>query len=62
MLFKIVAAQHGDRLRNLLDHGPMMGYQLGYYYRTMFGPVGAALGYSSKADRPNFYINIGFEF
>ena len=40
----------------------MMGYQLGYYYRTMFGPVGAALGYSSKADRPNFYINIGFEF
>lgn len=62
VLFKIVAAQHGDRLRNLLDHGPMMGYQFGYYYRTMFGPVGAALGYSSKADRPNFYINIGFEF
>lgn len=62
ILLKAVAAQHADRLRSLFNCGPTMGYQVSYWYRTLFGPLGASLGYSDKARRVNFYINLGFEF
>lgn len=62
VLFKVAGAQHADRLRDLLDDGPMMGYQLAYYYRTIFGPAGATFGWSNKTHRPNFFINLGYEF
>ncbi len=62
IIAKVAAAQHADKLRNILDHGPMMGYQIGYYYNSIFGPLGATLGYSSKTKEPYFYINLGFEF
>lgn len=62
LLFKAVGAQHSDKPRHLLDDGPMLGYQLAYYYRTIFGPVGATLGWTNHTDRVNFFINLGFEF
>lgn len=62
ILFKAAGAEHGDKLRHLGDHHPMLGYQLAYYYKTIFGPVGAALGYSNKTDKVNFFINLGYEF
>lgn len=58
----VTAAQHAQRLRQLLQHGPMTGYQLAYYYSSMFGPLGATLGYASKTRKPYFYINLGYEF
>lgn len=39
-----------------------LGFQTAYYYRTMFGPVGATLGWSDKTHRVNFFINLGYEF
>lgn len=62
ILFKAAGAEHGDKLRHLDNHHPMLGYQLAYYYKTMFGLVGATLGYSNKTDRVNFFINLGYEF
>jgi NTE family protein len=62
ILLKIAGAQHADKLRNLFKHSLMRGYQLAYYYRTVFGPVGATLGYSNLTDELNFFINLGFEF
>lgn len=58
----VVGAQHAGQLKDLLRHGPMTGCQLGYDYNSMFGPLGATLGYSTKTHDPYFYINLGFEF
>ena len=58
----VTAAQHAQRLRQMLQHGPMTGYQLAYFYNSMFGPLGATLGYASKTRNPYFYINLGYEF
>ncbi len=62
VLLKIAAAQHASRQRNLLKHGPMMGYELAYYYDTMLGPVGASTGYSNHTDELNLFLNLGFRF
>jgi NTE family protein len=62
ILLKIAAAQHSEKTKDLLKHGPMMGYQLAYYYQTLLGPVGGTLSYSNRTDSFDFFINIGFEF
>lgn len=62
ILLKIAGAQHADKPRNLLDHSPVLGCQVAYYYRSMFGPVGGSLSYSNLTKKPSFFINLGFEF
>lgn len=62
VLASIVGAQQADRMRKILHNGPMMGYQIAYFYNTMFGPLGATLGYSNRTDKPYFYMNLGFNF
>lgn len=62
LIFSMVSAQHADAPRELLRHAPLLGAQVAYYYRTMFGPMGASLGYSNHTDRLSFYINLGFVF
>ena len=62
MLLRVIGAQHADKLRVLLDHRTMLGAQVAYYYNTLFGPVGAALGYSNHTKKTYFYINLGYEF
>lgn len=54
--------QRGDKLRNLFEKGPMTGCEIAYYYNSMFGPIGASLGYSSRTEEPYFYVNLGFQF
>ena len=62
VLLRVAAAQQADRLGTLFDHRTLVGVQAAYFYNTMFGPVGALLGYSNKTRKVNFYINIGFQF
>lgn len=62
VMLKITGAQHAEKLRGLLDRGPMMGYQASYYYNSMLGPLGASLGFASKTNQFYFHINLGFVF
>ena len=55
-------AQQAPRLAELLDHRTLLGARVSYFYNTIAGPVGASLGYSSRTQEFNFYINLGFEF
>ncbi|MBQ8154971.1 MAG: hypothetical protein IJ082_01410 [Prevotella sp.] len=40
----------------------LIGGQLAYYYNSIFGPLGASLGYSNISKIPYFYVNLGYEF
>ena len=62
VLFRVAGAQQADKLKHLLDRSTLLGVQAAYYYNTMFGPVGATLGYSNRTKEPYFYLNLGFEF
>ena len=62
VLLRMAAAQQADDLENLLDRSTLLGSSLSYYYNTMFGPLGASVGYSNKTKEPYFYINLGFVF
>jgi NTE family protein len=59
---RIAAAQQSANLRQLFDHRTLLGIQGGYYYNTMFGPVGATIGYSNRTKKPYLYLNIGYQF
>ena len=62
VLLRMAAAQQADDLENLLDRSTLLGTSLSYYYNTMFGPLGASVGYSNKTKEPYFYINLGYVF
>jgi NTE family protein len=62
ILFRGSVAQHADELKHLLETKTLIGSQIAYYYKTMFGPLGATLGYTSRAKSPEFYINLGYMF
>ena len=62
VLLRMVAAQQSDRLKTLLDYRTMLGGQIAYYYNTIVGPVGAAIGYSNRTKQPYFFVNLGYEF
>ncbi len=62
VVFSVAGAQQAERLDKLLDHKTLLGCLLGYNYNTMFGPVGATLGYSTRTKKVQFYVNLGFEF
>ena len=62
ILFRGSVAQHADELKHLLETKTLIGSQIAYYYKTMFGPLGATLGYTSRAKSPEFYINLGYVF
>lgn len=55
-------ALDADKMRSLWQSPLLHGYQLSWAYNSMFGPVNANLGYSSKSKRVFFYLNLGFEF
>ncbi len=55
-------AQHAPEVKQLLKTGTLIGGQLAYYYDSMFGPLGATLGYNNITKTPYFYINLGYEF
>lgn len=59
---QVSGAQQSGRLRQILERGPMMGYEAAYWYNSMLGPLGATVGYSSRTDKPYVYISLGFDF
>ncbi|MBQ6747474.1 MAG: patatin-like phospholipase family protein [Bacteroidaceae bacterium] len=61
-LLRVAGGQQADKLKNLFDNKTLFGAQIAYYYNTMFGPVGATLGYSNHTKKTYFYLNLGFEF
>ena len=62
VLLRVVGAQHADLLKELFDKKTLLGVQVAYYIKTMFGPLGASLGYSNHTKKPHVFINLGFEF
>ena len=61
-LLRVVGAQQSDSLKDLFDHKTLFGCQASYYLNTMFGPVGASIGYSNRTKKPYIFVNLGFEF
>ena len=62
ILLRVAAAQRSNKLKELFDHRTMIGAQLGYYFNTMFGPLGGSFGYSNYTKELYFYLNLGYEF
>ncbi len=62
LLWNAAVGFHSSDVSSLLKGKPLIGSEVGYYYKTMFGPLGASLGYSNLTDKVVFYINLGFEF
>jgi NTE family protein len=62
ILLRIAAAQKAHELKELFDYSTLLGVQGAFYYNTMFGPVGATVGYSNRTKEPYFYLNLGYEF
>jgi NTE family protein len=62
VLLKMSVAQHASELEDMLKTKTILGGQLAYYYNSMFGPLGATLGYSNRTKTPHFYINLGYVF
>ncbi len=59
---KVNAAVHANRLADLFSTTMLWGAQVGGYYKSMLGPLGASLGWNNRSDRLYFYINLGYEF
>jgi NTE family protein len=51
-----------EKARTLHQGDFVHGYQLSWAYNSMFGPVNANIGYSTKTRRVNVYLNFGFTF
>lgn len=62
VMARLSFAQRSGKLKDIFGKGPMTGCEIAYYYNSMFGPIGASLGYSSRTEEPYFYINLGFQF
>ena len=59
---RIAGAQQANEVKKLLDYSTMLGGQIAYYYNTMFGPLGASLGYSNRTKKPYLFLNLGYVF
>jgi len=62
VLLRLASGQQSHKVKGLLDHHTMLGVQGAFYYNTIFGPVGASLGYSNHTKEAYFFINLGYEF
>ena len=62
VLFRVAGAQHADKVKYLLDYHTLLGVQAAYFYDTMFGPLGATIGYSNRTKEPHFFVNLGYVF
>ncbi len=59
---RFAAAQNAPQLGDILKHRTMLGGAVSYNYNTLFGPVGASLGYSNYTKKVYFFVNAGFVF
>ena len=62
VLLRLAAGQQANKLGELFDHRTLFGVQAAYYFSTLFGPVGASIGYSNRTKKPYFFLNLGYEF
>ena len=62
VLLRVTGAQQANEVKNLLDYSTLLGGQTAYDYNTIFGPLGASLGYSNHTKEPYFFVNLGYEF
>lgn len=62
LIGKLSLAQCSEKLSGYFDGETLWGMQFGGYYKSMFGPLGASLGWSNRTDKPFFYVNLGYEF
>jgi NTE family protein len=60
--FRIAAGQDAPVFKDLLRHKTMLGASASYYLNTMFGPLGASIGYSNLTKKFYYFINLGFVF
>ena len=62
VLLRVATGQEAEHLKKLLDYRTIIGVQGAYYYNSIFGPVGGALGYSNRTKSVSIYMNLGFVF
>lgn len=62
VLLRTSVAQHATELEDIMQTKTLIGAQLAYYYKSMFGPLGVTAGYSNRAKKPYFCINLGYDF
>ena len=62
VLLRVAGALQAEKTKEFFDNRVLLGVQGSYYYSTMFGPVGASLGYSNHTKEVYFYLNLGYEF
>jgi len=62
LLLCVTGGQQADKAKELFDHRTLIGAQGAYYYKTLFGPMGATLGYSNRTKKAYIFLNIGYEF
>ena len=61
-LFRVAVGQDAPVFDELLNHKTMLGVSASYYLKTMFGPLGGSVGYSSLTKKFYYFINLGFVF
>lgn len=62
VLLRFAAGQQSNKLKEIFDNRTLLGGQIAYYYNTIFGPLGASLGYSNHTKKPYFFLDLGYEF
>lgn len=58
----LVLGQCDDKIKDILNSHIMRGYRFSYAYDSLFGPLSASVGYSSRTKSPFFYISLGCDF
>ena len=62
ILMRFAAGQQANKLKEIFDNRTLLGGQIAYYFNTIFGPLGANLGYSNHTKKPYFFLDLGYEF
>lgn len=62
ILLRLAGALQASKTWELFDNPVLFGVQTAYYYNTIFGPLGATVGYSNHTKKPYFFLDLGYEF
>ena len=62
ILLRAGVGAQSEKLGQIFDNKAFVGGQIAYYYNTIFGPVGAAFGYSNHTKKVDFFLNLGHTF
>ena len=62
ILVRAAVGAQSEKLGQIFDNKALIGGQIAYYYNTMFGPLGAVLGYSNHTKKVDFFLNLGHVF